>query len=73
MTTTSPFSLNLPEPTFCGFACFRKRHHRGLHQWEAVDRRFTLVQWREHLAETDRAVSCLLDAGEWAKVREPCD
>lgn len=68
----SPFSLNLPAPTFCGFACMRDRHHRGLHQWEAVDRGMTVAEWRAHLAETNRPVSCLLDAGEWP-VRSPCD
>ena len=64
---------NLPEPSFCGFACFRNRHHRGLHQWEAHRRGFTVAQWRAHLAETDRPAACILDAGLWTERRDPCD
>ena len=64
---------NLPESKICGFACFRNRHHRGLHQWEATKAGWTVAQWREHLAETSRPAACILDAGRWTEVREPCD
>lgn len=64
---------NLPAPTMCGFACFRRRYHRGLHQWEAHRLRWTNAQWIEHIADTERVPASIIDCGIWSEVREPCD